>query len=150
MEATTTAAAGTLLDRYVELAEQKTLLEARLRTVKDSMAATSAELLDQFANEGVTSKRHAATGRLVHVTRRIWARAAGGNKPAACEALLAAGLGDFVEPSFNTNSLSSYFREQAKQRQEAGQPVTDITDLLPDSLKTAIELTEDHQISVRA
>lgn len=141
--------AGDLLDQFVAATERKRKLEADLRVVKDEITPLTEQLLEQFAEEGVSGKRHAATGRLVSITRKVWARAAGGDKTAASAALKKAGLGDYVEESFNTNSLSAYFREQVKARESEGQPVTDLTELLDPALRGAIELTEDHTLSVR-
>lgn len=145
-----TDTATSALDQFVELKDRKTQLERELRDVKEQLGPLEQQLLDEFAAEGVSGKRHAATGKLVSITRRIWARAHNGDKPAACAALQAAGLGDYVEPGFNVNSLSAYFRELASQRIDAGEPVTDLSSLLPPALVGAIDLTQDHQLSVRS
>lgn len=145
MTTTTTA-----LDRFVDLKARKADLERDLRLVKDELAPLEQQLLDEFAQEGVAGKRHAATGKLVSISRKVWARAAGGDKPAACAALKAAGLDEFVAESFNTNSVSAYFREQLKERTDAGEIVTDLTELLPQELRGHIDLTEDAVLSVRS
>ena len=139
------------LTLFVELNEQKATLERHLRATKEELDALERQLLDEFSQEGVTSKRHAATGKLVHITRRIWARAAGG-KAEAAEALRAHGgeLAEFVELGFNTNSLSSYFSEQAKRRAEDHDPVTDLAELVPADLRDAIALTDTHSLRVRS
>lgn len=151
MSDTATAPVGqTTLDQFVALKDRKADLERQLRTIKDELTPLEQQLLDEFAAEGVAGKRHAATGKLVSITRRIWARAHDGDKPAACAALQAAGLGDYVEQSFNTNSLSAYFRELAAQQESAGTPVADLQQLLPEQLRDAIDLTQDHTLSVRS
>ena len=139
------------LTRFVALNDRKGELERNLRLVKDQLYALELQLLDEFSQEGVTSKRHAATGKLVHITRRIWARAAGG-KAQAAEALRAHGgeLAEFVELGFNTNSLSSYFSEQAKRRAEDHDPVTDLAELVTADLRDAIALTDTHSLRVRS
>jgi hypothetical protein len=145
-----TTAETTSLDRYVELKAEKARIERDLRIVKDELAPLEAALLEEFATEGVSGKRHAGTGKLVSIARRVWARAADGDKDAAADALEAAGLGDYVQRGFNTNSLSAHFRELVKARQEAGDPVTDLDALLPEPLRGRIELTEDAVLSVRS
>lgn len=140
----------TTLGQVVELTEVKRQLDVALKTVKDKIAPRHEELLEAFADEGVTSKRHAESGKLVYVNRRIWARAATDDKAPACEALRAAGLAEFVQEGFNTTSLSAYFNEQAKNAEADGTPVTDLEELLPESLRGAIALTEDHKIGVRS
>lgn len=143
-------AEATTLDQFVTLKDRKTDLERELRDIKEQLGPLEQQLIEAFAQEGVTGKRHAATGKLVSISRRIWARAHAGDKPAACAALASAGLGDYVEESFNTNSLSAYFRELASQHEAAGQPVTDLEQLLPEPLRGAIDLTQDHTLSVRS
>lgn len=140
---------ATTLDQFVALTERKRDLERQLRFIRDELAPLEAQLLDEFSAEGVRGKRHDASGKLVSITRQIWARAHDGEKDMAADALEAAGLGDYVQRGFNTNSLSAYFRELAKQHAEAGNPV-DLEQLLPEALRGAIDLTEDHKLSVRA
>lgn len=142
---------GTALDEFVRLTHAKKDLEAQLRLIKDQLAPLEKTLLDEFSAEGVNGKRHAATGKLVSITRQIWARAAGGDKAAAAEALKRCpDTAAFVEPSFNVNSLSAYFREKARDAEAAGQPVLDPAELLPAELHGAIDLTDDFKLSVRS
>jgi hypothetical protein len=140
----------TTLGQVVELTAIKRELDVAIKTVKDKIAPRHDELLDAFGQEGVTSKRHAESGKLIYVNRRIWARPAGEDKADACQALKAAGLGEFVREGFNTTSLSAYFNEQVKNAEADGQPVTDLEQLLPQELRGAIALTEDHKIGVRS
>lgn len=139
------------LDEFVDLADQKAALERQLRGVKEQLDILETELLDEFAQEGVSSKRHAASGKLVHITRRIWARPATAKADAA-RALQQHGgeLAEFAELGFNVQSLSSYFSEQAKRRADEHDPVTDLTDLLPGDLQGFIELSDTHQLRVRS
>lgn len=137
------------LDRFVELKTTKAHLERELRQIKDEIAPVEQRLLEQFAREGVSGKRHAASGRLVSITRQIWARAAGSDKQHVAEAMRTIPeLSAFVELGFNTHSVSGYFREQARAYAENGNPV-DLDNLVPSPLRGLIQLTEDHQLSVR-
>jgi hypothetical protein len=144
---TTVHSSSTTLDRFIELTERKRELEKELRMLKDQLAPLEDDLLDELAQRGESAVRHAATGRLVSIRRQIWARAANG-KPAACAALADVGLSEYVEETFNTHSLSAYYRELATQRRQAGQPVTDLEQLLAPRLRGVIALTEDHRLSV--
>lgn len=145
-----TTEATTALDQFVALKDRKADLERQLRLVKDELAPLEQALLEEFAAEGVSGKRHAGTGKLVSISRKVWARATGGDKDAAADALEAAGLGDYVQRGFNTNSLSAYFREQLRERTDTGEIVSDLTDLLPAQLRGHIDLTEDAALSVRS
>lgn len=146
----------TTLARFVELSELKRTLDQALTAsgrIKTGLADAQASLLDAFGEEGVSSKRHADSGKLAYINRRVWARPAEDvDKAEACVALRAAGLGDFVSEGFNTQTLSSYFGEQIKAREADGVPVTDadLDGLLPDELRGQIELTPDHKIGVRS
>lgn len=141
----------TVLGQVVELTELKRTLDSALKATKDKLDPRHEQLLEEFAGEGVSSKRHAETGKLVYVNRRVWARPADGHtKDTTADLLEAAGLGDYVERGWNTTSLSAYFNEQVKTREADGQPVTNLDQLLPDQLRGAIALTEDHKIGVRS
>lgn len=137
--------------RLVDLTASKKAIEADLKNVKEQLAEVSERVMAHLADEGLDSVKDASSGKTIYLNRRIWARAAT-DKPAACEALRQAGgvLADYVEETFNTNSLSAYFREEAKRiAAETGQPVTDLGVLLPDDLREHIALTEDHVLGVR-
>lgn len=143
-------AEGTVLGQVVELTALKRELDVSLKAVKDALSPRHEELLDAFAQEGVSSKRHAETGKLVYINRRVWARPAEGeDKDSTADALVAAGLGEYVERGWNTTSLSAYFNEQVKAREADHQPVTDLDEMLPQELRGVIALTEDHKIGVR-
>lgn len=146
---TLTAVDQDTVQRFIAAKDTKKLIESQLDDIKAELATLEEQITAALAAAGLDGIKDAATGRKITVTRRVWARAAH-DKEAACAALQAAGLGDFVAPSFNTHSLSAYFREQLKQRNAAGDPVTDVADLLPAELADAISLTEDTTLSVRA
>jgi hypothetical protein len=139
----------TTLGQVIELTELKRTLDQELKNVKEALKVPAEKLLTEFADEGVSSKRHADSGKLAYINRQIWARAVA-DKELACDQLRKAGLGDYVAESFNTHSLSAYFREQIKAAEAEGNAVTDLGDFLPDELRGSIELTEDHVIGVRS
>lgn len=150
-DSATASRAGILLDEFVKLTETKRDLERDLRMVKEQLKPIEADLLEEFADRGVSGERHAASGKLVSITRKIWARAKGGNKAAAAAAMAAdPELSGFVEPGWNTNSVSAYFRELAATAAADGNPVTDLMSLVPVELRDVLELTEDHVLSVRS
>ena len=97
------------LKRFVALEEQRRQLEAEVDTIKAEAAELEGRLLPQFEQSG--TERIAIDGRTVYVERKLWAKAKDGDKPAVCKALKRCRLGDYVEETFNTNSLSAYVRE---------------------------------------
>lgn len=150
MSDTATAAEQTTLGKIIELTDRKRELDKELRAVKGELEPLHAQMLDEFATRGETSARHAASGKLVYINRRVWARAADSDKDRAYEALVAAGLNEYAQRGFNVTSLSAYFNERVKERAAEGNPVTDLAELLPAELREAIDLTEDHTIGVRS
>lgn len=145
-----TTGGQTTLGQIIELTERKRSLESEARLLKDQLEPLHRQLLEEFADQGLTSARHAASGKLVYVSRKTWARAAGGDKTRAYDALISAGLEDYAERGFNTNKLSAYFRELIKQHEDNGEAITDPTVLLPAQLQGVIELTTDNTVAVRA
>jgi len=157
--ATATAAGPTTLARYIELTARKRDLEKQLRDIKqeigDDTQGLMARVLAEFAEQGVRQVKHDATGATAYIDRRIWARvhrdgdeATPEEKARAAGMLRAAGMGEFVEPTVAVQRLSAHFRELARERAAAGEPV-DVDELLPAELHGAIDLTEDHRVNVR-
>lgn len=148
------AAAGeaTLLDQYIAAVQRKKQLQAQAKLASEAASDLEQRLLDQFEAEHVSAKKTAA-GATVHIIRKVWARPAGGKagRPAAVDALIAAGLDTYVQPDFNVHSLSAYFRGEIERRAEEGSPVTDVAELLRElhpELDGAIELTDDHRLGI--
>ncbi len=135
------------LDEFVSLTTRKRDLEAQLNLVKKQLAPLEAQLVEDLAAEGLRSKT-TSDGTTVHLIRKIWARAGDGGKPAACHALRDAGLGDFVEEGFNTSTLSAHFRELAKDYIAEHGHGAALDELLPEPLRGAIHLTEDHKLGL--
>lgn len=78
--------------------------------------------------------------------RQLWTNARDGDYQSACDALVEAGLGDFVGPRFNTNTLSAWVREQG----EAGESPEEIAARLPGNLAQALSITESFKLVTRA
>lgn len=150
------------LDEFVRLTIRKQLIEAAKRKTTGRLAELEAQILEDFATNGESGRRHAATGTLVSTARRIWARVAregdeatDAERERAADALIAADLGDYVQRGFNVNSLSAYFRELAQAHDEAQRELPedqrtplDVDQLLPEQLRGAIELTDQPTLSV--
>jgi len=118
------------LKRFVALEEQRHQLEAEIDTIKAEAAELEGRLLPQFEQSG--TERIAIDGRTVYVERKLWAKAKDGDKPSVCKALKRCRLGDYVEETFNTNSLSAYVREldrEGKQLSPALAMVLDISEV---------------------
>jgi len=103
-----------LLEELCELSIRKRDLDAELKDVKERIDAIGGEggvLTAQFIESGFQSfksKRHNLT---VYLHAQGWAKVVDGDTARAVAALKADGLGDLVAEKFNTNTVSSQFRE---------------------------------------
>jgi hypothetical protein len=117
------------LARFVELTTRKRELEEQVKDVSRQISEIEELLLEDFSSSGVSSVR--TDGGTVSIRRELWASCKDGDYGRACAALEAAGLGEFVQPRFNSMTLSGYFRELDRN----GDPI-------PAALEGAIDLTE--------
>jgi hypothetical protein len=124
------------LKRFVALEERRRQLEAEVDTIKAEAAELEQLLLPQFEQEGF--EKVSIDGRTVYVERKLWAKAKDGNKAAVCKALKRARLGDYVEETFNTNSLSAYVRDLDREDRP-----------LPPSLREVLEVSEVFKLRTR-
>ena len=124
------------LKRFVALEERRRQLEAEVDTIKAEATELEQRLLPQFEQEGF--EKISVDGRTVYVERKLWAKARDGNKAAVCKALKRARLGDYVEETFNTNSLSAYVRELDREERP-----------LPPSLREVLEVSEVFKLRTR-
>ena len=124
------------LKRFVALEERRRQLETEVDSIKAEAAELESRLLPQFEQSG--TERIAIDGRTVYVERKLWAKAKDGDKAAVCKALRRARLGDYVEETFNTNSLSAYVRELDREERP-----------LPSSLRDVLEVSEVFKLRTR-
>lgn len=99
--------------RYAALRQQAKALVTEAEELTAEADRLEAELLEEFAEAGVP--RLTINGRTVYVHRQLWAkREAEVDMAQACSALIDAGLGQFVAPTYNSQTLSAWMREQEK------------------------------------
>ena len=115
------------MKRFVALEEQRHQLEAEIDTIKAEAAELEGRLLPQFEQSG--TERIAIDGRTVYVERKLWAKAKDGDKPSVCKALKRCRLGDYVEETFNTNSLSAYVRELDREGKKLSAALATVLDI---------------------
>jgi hypothetical protein len=124
------------LKRFVALEERRRQLETEIDSIKAEAAELEERLLPQFEQTGM--ERVSIDGRTVYVERKLWAKAKDGDKPAVCKALKRCHLGDYVEETFNTNSLSAYVRELDREGRS-----------LPPSLAAVLDVSEVFKLRTR-
>ena len=98
-----------ILAKFVELTAERKSLEAKAKDIKANIDALERQLKEQFIQAGVQSIN--VDSSTVYLHRQIWARPANGDFRTACRSLRALGLKDFVEPRFNVQALSAYYRD---------------------------------------
>lgn len=127
-----------LIEEFVSLAQQRRELEAKLDTVVHRIGELEPRVLEEMADAGIPSFRH-ASGCTVYTERKIWAKiAAGATKEDVVEALKAAGYDMYVTETYNTNSVSALLREWERDNQP-----------LPVQLEGKIEASEVYKAKVR-
>ena len=124
------------LKRFIALEERRRQLETEIDIVRSEAAQLEQLLLPEFERNGL--EKVSFDGRTVYLERKLWAKAKDGNKAAVCKALKRAHLGDFVEETFNTNSLSAYVRELDREDRP-----------LPPSLRDVVEISEVFKLRTR-
>ena len=141
------------LARFSELAREERELEKKLKKVEAEMAALEEPLKDQFSDLGMSNAR--VGGLTIYLHTQLWAGAAKreivnadgtvsvvGDAETTCEALIEAGLAEFVKPNFNVNTLSAWVRELPED-QATGLPI------LPPELEGKISITKKYSLRTR-
>lgn len=133
------------LREYVALSARKAALKAELDDIQRQLSELEPQLIEAFADEGVQNIN--VDGHTVYLSAQLWASPVDGDYERACDALIAAGLGEFVGRRFNTNTLSAWIREYV--RDETGNYPDDIQTALPQAFNGAIEARKDWSLRVR-
>lgn len=113
----------------VKATEEKRELDRQLKVVKQTIEQLENEVCDELIEAGVQNMN--VDNNIVYLHRQVWAKPAGGDYETAAAKLIEAGLEDFVQTRFNTNSVSAYVRETLATEGE-----------LPDTLNEALDITE--------
>lgn len=133
------------VQRFAELYDKKKELKDQLGDVKEQLEKLEEELTPEFEKAGVPNI--SVNGRTIYIHKQLWA----GYKESreqALEALKKAGLEDYVYETYNTNSLSAYFREVYRDAEDEQGFIDDPENILGPELKGAIKLTE--KVSLRS
>lgn len=160
------------IDELARVTLRKRRLEGEVRRCNIAIERAEEQALEDLAELGVDGAKHKGTGASLSITRTIRARLdvdttgmpkseadaeRAHAKAAAAVALEQAGLGDYVKPDFNLNTVSAHFRqivndhvaaqlelpEHERQPRPAGE-------FLPVELRGHLVLDDKPTISVRA
>ena len=100
------------IKKYVELNRRKNELRDDLAATQSEIDALMPEILEDFGDSGISNVN--IDGYTVYLTAQLWASPQGGDYERACDALIEAGLGEFVGRRFNTQTVSSWVREHIR------------------------------------
>jgi len=143
------ATTADLVRQFVELNDEIKLQEDENETRKTKRMLLEEELLRRFENAEVNTM--GVLGKTVYIHRQLWSKNMGDSSETVI-ALKESGLNDLVEEKFNSNRLSAYIREVAKEHTVlSGIPpsCTEIRELLPKPLQAVIDVTERISLRVR-
>jgi hypothetical protein len=157
-------------DELIRTTLEKRALEQAVGRLNGRIAELNEVVVEELLERGDTGGKHAATGASYRVGSKLYARLVAdtdgmpkheaealraGVKGAAGHVLSEVGLGDFVRPDFNLNTLSAYFREQIKEYRETQLALPEhervpkaASEFLPEELRGLIELDDTPTITV--
>ena len=134
---TTTETLGQRVNEYAALTQAIRDIEDDLKRRKDELRRTEERLLETFAQDGIRNMKTAA-GQTIYLNRELFARLVG-DTDQAHTALRQAGLGDFIKPMVNAQTLRAYVREKEESEEE-----------MPEGLQPYIDVTEVYRLRVRS
>lgn len=142
-----------LLAEIVDLDTEKKSKNKRVDEINERLAVLKEQCRDLFIELGVDSLK--AHGRTVYLAKQLWVGSADDvDKVAVVDELKVLGLSGHI--SFNTQSLSGYTRELAKDHEEFCNDRGEITaspeeilTILPGKLKNLLKVTEKIDIKIR-
>lgn len=140
------------LKEFVCLENRKRDLDAELKGVKAKLDELEEVLIPQFIEAGLT--KATVDGRTVSLAQEIYASPLDGRER-VIEALKASELAQYVSENYNTNSLSAFVREVARdvaaqaEREERIFTEEDVRAALPAPLGLALKISFVHTLRSR-
>ncbi|HOQ47784.1 MAG TPA: hypothetical protein PLA43_20600 [Bryobacteraceae bacterium] len=140
------------LKEFVCLENRKRDLDAELKGVKAKLDELEEALVPQFIEAGLT--KATVDGRTVSLAQEIYASPLDGRERVV-EALKASELAQYVSENYNTNSLSAFVREVARdvaaqaEREERIFTEEDVRAALPAPLGLALKISFVHTLRSR-
>ena len=126
-----------LADQLRELKETKKFAEQELKEITEEIDRVDAALAERMIT--TETQNFTRNGTMFCLTNATRASAAAGRKDDLFAALRAAGFGDLVYETVNTNSLSAFVKEQTMENE----------DVLPGWLEGLVNVFEKTTVGVR-
>jgi hypothetical protein len=140
------------LKEFVCLENRKRDLDAELKATKQKLDDLEQALVPQFIDDGV--QRMTVDNRTVSLAQDIYASPVG-ERADVVAALKASELGQYVAENYNTNSLTAFVREVARDvavlATREGRPYgeDEVLQALPQPLGTALKVSFIHSLRSR-
>lgn len=111
-------------------------LNQQLGEATKALAKAEQRVLDLYTNEGIQSVR--VDGRLVSLTRTLWASPKAGSEDALVGALIADGHEELVRTRVMSQTLSAWVRERDREEE-----------VIPDAILQHLNVAEKFGLSMR-
>lgn len=109
------------IHRMKQLIERKREIESELKLLNKEISRLEEFAMKEFIDNGVDSIK--VDGATMYLHRQLWAGVNEGfTKEQAAQELKEVGLGEYVQESFNMNSLSAYYREATRESDDIQVP----------------------------
>lgn len=160
------------VDELARITLTKRRLEEQVRRINRRIAALEPIIVEQWAEDATTGVKHAGTGANLRRDDKVWVRydadleGLGKNEADLIKADLKAqagavmeqiGLGHFVRPDWNANTVSAHFRGLIRDETEAQRDLpeekrtpVDPQSFLPVQLRGLLRIDTTPHIQVRA
>ena len=139
----------TKLRRFAELTERKKAIEAEGKAIKAEMDALEPVIIEEMADTGLQNAN--INGRTYYINRRLFAGPAEGRtKYDVAEALKSAGLNEYVNETYNSNSLAAYVRQCVHEAEGASLSTEEMRGLLPEPLRDVLKIGDVFVLASRA
>lgn len=137
---------------FVSLQNQKRDLDAELKRVKQELDDLEQALVPQFIEDGVQSMK--VDGRTVSLGQDIYASPLN-DREEVIGALKASELGQYVSENYNTQSLTAFVREVAREvaaraeKERRPYDEADVREALPEPLGRVLKISFVHCLRSR-
>jgi hypothetical protein len=134
---------------YAAMIDERKDLSTRLKAIEIQIDKITPRLMNYFETSGITSVR--VNRVTIFLRRELWARPKlSGDRNRVCLALQAAGMGHFVEPNYNAQTLSAWVRNLEDQHiEEITEQGKTVADFLPPGVAAVLSVEPTWKIQGR-
>jgi hypothetical protein len=130
-----------LAGRYADLIAEKRGIDRRKREIEKELRTLEEPLRMSFIEAGAANLALERDGNrtTLYLHRQVWASPAEGkDRKDVAAALVSIGMGELVNPNYNSNTLSAWVRERVKAEEA-----------IPEGLVDVLNITERIEVNAR-